>query len=226
MAATMRKTLHDVLTQPVLRELAGSAVYERGKVYQQDGHVFDLSLEYGEVRARVAGKSFPDYEVMLWADDDMLDFSCTCPMGEEEDTCKHVVAVGLAWLADAGAERRRAGNGKEPKNGKGRKQAGNKPATVSGTTASLHAFLARQSKEQLCELLLAQAAASQSFHDELMTCVLFATNTLDVDRRHCRTCGAARVRPVPESRRLVRLLQRFCTRAERLVLREPYAGRS
>lgn len=40
------------------------------------------------------------YRVRLWSEAGELAYSCTCPLGEDGEFCKHCVAAGLAWLAD------------------------------------------------------------------------------------------------------------------------------
>jgi len=42
------------------------------------------------------------YIVKLWLEGRRLDWSCTCPVEEDGEFCKHAVATGLAWIA-AGA---------------------------------------------------------------------------------------------------------------------------
>ncbi|MGH2829929.1 MAG: SWIM zinc finger family protein [Actinomycetota bacterium] len=48
-----------------------------------------------ELSASVRGTS--TYRVRLWLAEEELGFSCTCPVGEELEFCKHCVAVGLVW---------------------------------------------------------------------------------------------------------------------------------
>ena len=83
-----------------LRNLAGEAYFERGVNYFARGAVTGLSLKDGKVAATVQGTR--PYRVRLWVDSGSLDWSCTCPLGQEGEACKHVVAAGLAWLAGGG----------------------------------------------------------------------------------------------------------------------------
>lgn len=42
-----------------------------------------------------------NYQVRFWAEHGNLGHECTCPLGEDGIFCKHCVAAGLAWLAEA-----------------------------------------------------------------------------------------------------------------------------
>jgi uncharacterized Zn finger protein len=85
------------------------------------------------VNATVIGNE--DYRVVLRPKRSSLEWSCTCPLGEERTFCKHAVATGLAWLA---------------REGKG-----------GDDLAELRAHLASESKESLVEILVEQAANDQ-----------------------------------------------------------------
>jgi uncharacterized Zn finger protein len=87
-----------LLSEAELRGLAGPVYYERGMEYFARGAVVSIGLKDGKVAATVQGTHL--YRVRLWAERDNLGCSCTCPLGQEGEACKHVVAAGLAWLAD------------------------------------------------------------------------------------------------------------------------------
>lgn len=93
-----------MLTPDVLRELAGDKAYARGLAYFNDGHVGQLEAQGERIFAPVYGSEA--YETALWADGDGLAFSCTCPVGDNAEFCKHCVAVGLAWAKGGGKARR------------------------------------------------------------------------------------------------------------------------
>ncbi len=65
--------------------------------YFESGAVVDLVQTAGAIKARVLGSE--EYRVVLRPGRGALEWSCTCPVGEEGDFCKHAVAAGLAWLA-------------------------------------------------------------------------------------------------------------------------------
>lgn len=97
--ARTRKTtsLAKLITEQRLRALAGDKYYERGVKYFDAGAVTSL-VDSGEtVAARVVGTD--EYKVVLKAAGGELDWDCTCPLGDDGEFCKHVVATGLAWLA-------------------------------------------------------------------------------------------------------------------------------
>ena len=90
------------LTINLLRSLAGSAAFDRGFSYFKQGRVtltgYDEHL--GIVDADVKGSLRKPYEVSLEGIGTKDPFGyCSCPMG---GNCKHVVAVGLQWLAHNG----------------------------------------------------------------------------------------------------------------------------
>jgi len=87
-----------VLTVDRLRALAGHA-FDRGESYWRTGRVLSLEVDGDTVDGVVAGTS--RYRVRLAASGGRLDARCTCPVGTM--TCKHAVAVGLAFLAQPSA---------------------------------------------------------------------------------------------------------------------------
>ena len=88
--------LEDVLTLQTLRDYADSRSYHRGEEYFHEKRVSGLTDHQGKIIATVHGTR--KYRVTLWEDDGELGYSCTCPVGESGDFCKHCVAVGLTWL--------------------------------------------------------------------------------------------------------------------------------
>lgn len=84
------------LTLEHLLSLAGLSIYERGLTYFEDGLVTRLNTSADRAWARVEGSEA--YQVELAWLGDGLDYSCTCPHAMEGHFCKHVVAVGLAWV--------------------------------------------------------------------------------------------------------------------------------
>jgi superfamily II DNA or RNA helicase len=79
--------------------MAGEPFFQRGRAYWSSGRVLTISEHAGMVTAGVRGTK--SYEVRLWAERGDLGYDCTCPLGEDGTFCKHCVAVGLAWLAEA-----------------------------------------------------------------------------------------------------------------------------
>ncbi len=88
--------------------MAGARSFERGEDYFDGKRVKAMVEHDGMITATVQGGR--SYRVKLWIEDEDLDYSCTCPVGNDGEFCKHCVAVGLAWLesdqTDAGGTSR------------------------------------------------------------------------------------------------------------------------
>lgn len=96
--------------------MAGERYFERGADYYARGKVTGFQDWGDSVEATVLGTE--EYTVALCIESDRLAYDCDCPLGLEEEFCKHCVAVGLYWIqtqeASPGAEAssRRAGKRK------------------------------------------------------------------------------------------------------------------
>lgn len=112
-----------------MEKLAGEKSFARGAGYFDAGAVADLVQTRDAINATVLGNQ--DYRVVLRPARGGLEWTCTCPLGEEGTFCKHAVAAGLAWLA---------------REGKGDDLAG------------VRAHLEAQTRESLVEILVEQAA--------------------------------------------------------------------
>jgi uncharacterized Zn finger protein len=140
--AGLSSALEKLLTQPALAKLAGESYYARGAAYFRDGAVLDLVQTRDALNARVSGSE--EYRVSLRAVGRKLDWSCSCPLGDEGEFCKHAVATGLAWLAR-------------------RKEGG----ADGDELAPLRMHLGSLEKEALVELLLEQAAEDPELRAQL-----------------------------------------------------------
>lgn len=92
-------SLTELVTHESLRRLAGMRSFERGEEYLATGAVGSLRSDESSIRAGVQGTE--RYPVRLELAGGGLAGSCTCPVGRDGLFCKHCVAVGLAWLAQA-----------------------------------------------------------------------------------------------------------------------------
>lgn len=126
----MANLFNKLITQASLARLAGERSFARGVGYFESGAVLDLVQTRNAISARVLGSE--EYRVVLRPDGGALTWSCTCPLGEEGDFCKHAVATGLAWLE--------------------------RPEQDGDDLAGVHAHLQSESRESLVEILVEQAA--------------------------------------------------------------------
>ena len=81
-----------------LQAITDARTFRRGREYARTGRVEQIQEHDGAIEAAVQGTL--SYRTKLWQADGKLRFSCSCPLGEEETCCKHVVALGLAWLGE------------------------------------------------------------------------------------------------------------------------------
>jgi uncharacterized Zn finger protein len=131
-----------------IRQFAGERFFARGEKYFDEGRVHGMTEYRGQVAAKVAGTE--DYRVKLWAERAHLNYSCSCPVGDDGEFCKHCVAVALAWIEES--------RGKD-KGGKSKKSA--------ATLEDVRAFLEQQDKGKLVEMLLNEALESDSLRERL-----------------------------------------------------------
>jgi uncharacterized Zn finger protein len=125
-----------LITEASLAKLAGERSFARGAAYFENGAVTDFVQTSDAIKARVLGSD--EYRVVLRPEGRSLEWSCTCPLGEEGEFCKHAVAAGLAWLE--------------------RREAGDAPSATGGDELDrTRSYLESQSKETLVDLLLEQA---------------------------------------------------------------------
>lgn len=68
--------------------------------YYDAGTVVQLRIGNDGITARVQGSESAPYLVRFWHDKQKLQWGCACPLGDEGAFCKHLVAAGLAYLAD------------------------------------------------------------------------------------------------------------------------------
>jgi uncharacterized Zn finger protein len=140
----MVRPLDKVLTLHTLRRLADSRSHERGTTYAAEGRVSALLTDGTMVTAKVRGNDL--YIVRLRAAKGRLDSSCTCPVGRDEDFCKHCVAVGLAYLKT--------------------------PPEVTGKAATgmeaVRAHLASKDKGELVDLLMKRAGEDGRLRQRLV----------------------------------------------------------
>lgn len=150
--SAIRNAFAAVITEQTLAKLAGPASFARGNAYFASGAVTDLLVTKSAIKSRVQGGD--EYRVVLTAKRDRLDATCTCPMGEDGNFCKHAVATGLTWLA-------RHGNGEDPA-----------ASPEDDELAAVRTHLAAQDKEVLIELLVEQAENDPQLRARLQAAAL------------------------------------------------------
>jgi hypothetical protein len=89
--------LAKAVTGQAIRRLAGDTYYQRGLDYFTRGRVASIEVWENTIHAVVSGTE--DYAVEITARSGSLDFQCDCPLGEDNEFCKHCVATALAWLS-------------------------------------------------------------------------------------------------------------------------------
>jgi len=130
----------------MIKEYAPARALERGREYYELNLVHHLTENKGIITARVKGNR--DYRVRLRMEvEGDLDYSCTCPMGDEGEFCKHCVATALAWI------NRQDGNGKNNFN--------------SVTLNDVKDYLQTLDKRAMVDILLEQAQEDESLWKKL-----------------------------------------------------------
>jgi len=93
--------IKELITLKNLRALAGGRSFMRGEEYFDEGAVGPVSKKSGVISAKVHGTRTYDVRLKVIQGKNAqakLDYTCTCPVGQDGDFCKHCVALGLAWL--------------------------------------------------------------------------------------------------------------------------------
>ena len=160
-----------------LQAITDARTFRRGREYARTGRVGQIQKHDGAIEAAVQGTL--SYRTKLWQLDGKLRFSCSCPLGEEETCCKHVVALGLAWL----------GEGSPPGDQKEDPAAPDPMAELHAEDLRSH-LLARD-KSDLVDILLEQALGD----DRLMRRLLLETSRSrgqDVEETRCAPSSTTR----------------------------------
>jgi len=87
----------NILNLKTIKDYAPGRALERGRDYYERGLVRDLTEHNGSIIARVKGGHTYTVKMDIDVGDD-FDYSCTCPMNDEGEFCKHCVAAALAWI--------------------------------------------------------------------------------------------------------------------------------
>lgn len=133
-------------TRSSVMELAGPRAFARGLSYHAEARVELQPVKQGRVRALVRG-TMP-YEVELWEDRGEPAWSCSCPVGDDGEFCKHCVAVALELVGDA-----------QPPNRSGARTLDDGP--------DLRAHLRGLESEELVDLVVEQAERDWRLRERL-----------------------------------------------------------
>ena len=136
----------DCLNLHNIWSLAGERWFARGETYLQQGRVSDLSADGYRITANVTGTE--TYRVRLSCRSSRIEYSCSCPVGEDGNFCKHCVAVALAWLEEESTIR-------DPN------------ISAVKHKPDLRSFLEAQDHQKLVELMLQEASRNQSLEERL-----------------------------------------------------------
>jgi uncharacterized Zn finger protein len=170
-------SLRELVTPKALRLRAGDRTFVRGREYADEGRVADLAEEGAAITGIVEGTH--DYVVVLEVDSDTLAGTCDCPMGETGAFCKHLVALGLAWLASGGGLQASDPQASDPQASD--PQASDPQVPVLRrtrlpriTTGDVRSHLAAMDHDALVDLVLAQAERDDLLRERLMLFVATA----------------------------------------------------
>ena len=144
-------TLAELLDPRALRRLAGAQSFERGGDYAATGRVRSIVDETGTLTAKVQGARL--YRVSLSVDGGQVEYSCTCPVGQDGAFCKHCVAAALTWLHQGQSKQQ-----SPPKRGH--------KATV--TMDDVRDYLVGQDKTALVDLIAQHAAIDDQLRQRLI----------------------------------------------------------
>ena len=90
--------LKKIITRKALREEAGTTYFGRGLDYFQSGCVKKLEVHGNRIEGSVRGSRLYHCSIECDIDTDSLFGECSCPLGDDGEFCKHLVALGLAFI--------------------------------------------------------------------------------------------------------------------------------
>lgn len=140
-----KKTTKNVpLTRAMLRQATNRKYFERGEEYFEADTVHSVKEKGDKVYATVHGTH--PYRTTLWLENGEVTGTCTCPLGQDHEFCKHLVANGLSWI-ESKATKNRTTKPIEPDD--------------------LEAWLGELSTDKLVEIIMTQAMTDDEFYSIL-----------------------------------------------------------
>lgn len=161
----MTNKLQTQLTPSSLKSLAGERGYARGVEYFECDAVTELKHTKTAIKAIVTGTY--DYYVSLRAIGKRLDYDCDCPVGADGECCKHVVAAGLAWLAQVGSTTKIKSKTKTDKK--------------TDPLTPIRNYLANTSKAKLINVIAEQAENDPGLCNQLQARALSSQTVTNID---------------------------------------------
>ena len=140
----MTQRTPDKFTRADLIEEAGNVYFARGENYFEIGNVHSVRERDGIIRATVAGSQ--SYKTAISVTEDGLIGKCSCPLGQNGEFCKHLVATGLAYI--------------ESRKTSGKKTKKAKPITPK----DVESYLAEQDTPELVRIIMKQADIDDDFY--------------------------------------------------------------
>jgi hypothetical protein len=172
------------LDEQLLLDLAGPASFERGVGYHHGGNVTDLDIvAHGTLQATIVGTH--TYVARLSIDPaGRVDTACTCPVGADGLTCKHVVAAGLRLLAEQNRlDTHIAGGAERPTQRSVKRSTDAKRRTRRDPDQELADLLAGATRATLAKLIAERTDHDERWRDELIA-TLGATTADGPDPAH------------------------------------------
>jgi uncharacterized Zn finger protein len=145
-AAKKSKTQQPEITRAMVRSATNSKYFQRGEGYFEANLVKALKQKDGKIYATVHGSR--PYKTTLWITGGHLDGNCTCPLGQDGEFCKHLVATGLTWI-----EAQASGDSKQQQK------------TIQ--PADIETWLQKLPPEKLVETIMSQAMHDDEFYNVL-----------------------------------------------------------
>ena len=139
-----RRHAPEKLTRAMLLDAAGRVYFARGEEYFDLGYVQAVRERDGIIRATVHGTQPYKTAVMLGSRE--VDGKCSCPLGQDHEFCKHLVATGLAYIEN------------QECTSKSKKKS--KPVTPK----DVEAYLQEQDTSDLVRLIMEQADIDDEFY--------------------------------------------------------------
>ncbi|HEY5952002.1 MAG TPA: hypothetical protein VIV40_41180 [Kofleriaceae bacterium] len=105
----MASGIANILHRETIAVLVGTHTFERGERCFAARRVRSVEASGRELRGIVqpSETARAPYQVRIWVRDDGLAYECTCPVGMQQQFCKHTVAIALAHLEKERAEAER-----------------------------------------------------------------------------------------------------------------------